>query len=97
MVGVNFISGANDNNVQVFFPSLGTTLPAATPANPGQYSQAAYGVIRAQTITFPVTYTAIVPMIGGNYYALVMISTAAITYQCFASLSIEACANIAPV
>ena len=93
LVNVGYISGQNDQAVQIWFQDCGTVLPATNP--PLTAANVMYGMtvanVRNQTIQFGATYASILPLVGGRNYGLALstVNSVSLTGSVTAWLSIE--------
>jgi hypothetical protein len=88
----NYISGNNDNVVNIWVHDVGTTLPGNTPtistAVGGTFTSAL--VKNNVAVAYSGQFNAIVPLTGGRYYTMAMLSTSSLTYPIVCNVSVSA-------
>lgn len=90
-INFQFFSGTNDNPITIWFHDLGTTLPGASPQlSTAVGSALSYALTKNSAITnYSGQFNAVLPITGGNYYAMAMRSLNAGTYSVTATVSIS--------
>ncbi len=91
-VNFQYATGVNDNQVTIWLHNVGPTLPGAVPTlATAVNSLRSYAVVRNQAgLFYTAQFNALLAITGGVYYTLGMQSTAAITYNVDAVVSIQA-------
>ena len=90
-VNFQFIAGNNDNVVGLWLHDVGTTLPGNTPATGTAIGTAiSYGLVKNNPLVqYTAQFNSLLPLTGGRYYTLGVVSASSLTYGVTATVSMQ--------